>query len=227
MTEDAQLEKAHLYEVEFTEDHETIVGQRITTVQFNPETLKVALSNQKAGGEQAGSGSVQFVGAGTTKLSVELVFDVTTPEPPTVDGAAVDDVRRLTAKVAHFMVPTPEGDNFKPRGVRFLWGTFLFDGVMDSMNEVLEFFSSDGRPLRASVTIEMSKQEIREYQFGRPNVPGTRPTNPARAGESVQGLAGREGRPEQWRRYADGGGVENPRRPNPGTALPSRPGRGG
>ena len=30
MTQDAQLEKAHLYEVEFTEDHETIVGQRIS-----------------------------------------------------------------------------------------------------------------------------------------------------------------------------------------------------
>lgn len=226
MTGEAQLERAHLYEVEFSESGEATQGDRITTVQFNPETLKVAFSNQKAGGEQAGSGSVQFVGAGTTKLSVELVFDVTTPEPPTVDGAAVDDVRRLTQKVAHFMIPTPEGENFKPRGIRFLWGTFLFDGVMDSMNEVLEMFSSDGRPLRASVTIEMSKQDIRDYQFGTPRTPGTDQTNQLRDDESVQDVAAREGRPENWRPYADQAGVENPRRPEPGTQLPSRPPRG-
>src|SRR5574339_193454 len=97
-----QLLKAELREIEGTEDREVRDLGKIIDVQFNPETLKVSYTNQKAGGDQPGGGSIQFVGSGTTKLSVELVFDVTVAEPPKVDGGRPNDVRRLTAKVAYF-----------------------------------------------------------------------------------------------------------------------------
>ena len=51
------------------------------TVQFNPETLKVSFANQiqtpSGAGDQSGTPARQFVGAGTTKLALQLWFDVT------------------------------------------------------------------------------------------------------------------------------------------------------
>ena len=92
-----------------------------------------------------------------------------------------DDVRKLTGKVAYFITPKQEGDKFVPPAVRFIWGSFQFDGIMESLEESLEFFSSDGRPLRASVTINLTQQKITEFVF-RPTAgpdnspsPGTRP----------------------------------------------------
>ena len=77
------------------------------TVQFNPQTLKVSLSNQNAGGTQPGGSSTQFVGQGTTKLSLELWFDVTLPHASGDDPRG--DVRNLTKDVAYFMTG-PDGE---------------------------------------------------------------------------------------------------------------------
>ncbi|HLM66341.1 MAG TPA: hypothetical protein VK358_02385, partial [Longimicrobium sp.] len=130
------------------------------TVQFNPQTLKVSLSNQNAGGTQPGGSATQFVGQGTTKLSLELWFDVTLPRPAGDDPKG--DVRNLTKEIAYFMTPqevtrgTETG--LLPPGVLFQWGTFLFKGTVDSMDETLELFSEDGKPLRAGVNLSLSKQ---------------------------------------------------------------------
>ncbi|MCB9648408.1 MAG: peptidoglycan-binding protein [Deltaproteobacteria bacterium] len=229
MPDPTRLLKAELREIEWTEDREVRDLGKVIDVQFNPATLKVSYTNQKAGGDQPGGGSIQFVGSGTTKLSVELVFDVTVAEPPEVDGARPDDVRRLTAKVAHFMIPQPVDDNFVQRGVRFHWGTFVFEGVMDSMNETLEFFSADGRPLRASVTVEMSQQEIKDFTFGEAGVPGTESSRPLEDGESIHDAAGLAGDPEQWRDTADAveadQELETPRLPPAGARVPAGPRR--
>jgi phage tail-like protein len=71
-----------------------------------------------------------------TRLRVELWFDVA--------GAREDDVRRLTQPVAYFArVPA----------TRFEWGTFRFDGHVEAVEETLELFSADGRPLRARMDL--------------------------------------------------------------------------
>ena len=55
-------------------------GKRVK-VQFNPETLKVTFANQivqpTGPGDQRGTPGRQYVGAGTTKLALQLWFDVT------------------------------------------------------------------------------------------------------------------------------------------------------
>ena len=58
-----------------------------------------------------------------------------------------------------------EGDKFVPPAVRFLWGSFQFDGLMDSLEESLEFFSNDGRPLRASMSLTLSQQKIQAFKI--------------------------------------------------------------
>jgi hypothetical protein len=204
------------------------------TLQFNPESLKVSFANQiqtpPGTGDQSGTPSRQFVGAGTTKLSLSVFFDV---NAPLAEGEApVDDVRRLTQKVAYFITPQEEGKTFIPPAVRFIWGSFQFDGIMDSLEETLDFFSSEGKPLRASMNLSLSQQRITKFTFlptsGAPGAgpggggrisPGTQPLTEAPAGASVQGLAAQVGLGDNWQSIASANGIENPRLLAPGQLI--------
>ena len=196
---------------------------KVVQVQFNPQTLKVNFSNQNAGGDQPKGSPVQFVGKGTTKLTVEFVFDVSRPLPEGTDDPN-GDVRNLTKEIAYFMTPLrtkvkvngemKEGD--LPPGVRLQWGTFLFEGIMNSMDETLDLFSSDGHPLRATVAVSLSKQEI-QFEFGkttgggvRSAAPGSRPLQQPRAGEAFQQTLSRAGITD-WQPAALANGIETPR----------------
>lgn len=230
MPEPQTLLKAQLQPITWDEQQTVSETGDPIAVQFNPESLKVAYSNKSAGGDQRGGSAVQFVGSGTTKLSLDLWFDVTAPAPdrPNVDGEEVDDVRRLTQRVVTFIQPEPsdEDDKFIPPGMRFLWGTFLFEGIVDSINEELQFFSERGKPLRAKISLAMSKQEI-SFQFGDQGSPGlgstppaaSQPAAPVRDGDSVQEAAGREGRQDDWQDIARQNDIENPRNLPAGTPL--------
>ena len=160
------LVKATLTELDQKFEEEKSGGQKVE-VQFNPETLKVTFANaivQPQGGDQSsGNSGRQFVGAGTTKLALTLWFDVTAMEKD-----PVDDVRRLTSKVVYFMTPQKSDADPKklsPPGVQFQWGSFLFKGVVEGLDESLEYFSPDGKPLRASMTLTLSQQKILETTF--------------------------------------------------------------
>ncbi len=230
------LAKAELHELD-TEFTNEINPDHALVVQFNPETLKVTFANQIAtpsgAGDQRGPAARQFVGAGTTKLTAQLWFDVTAPQsgPP---GATADDVRKLTQKVAYFITPRQDGDHFVPPAVRFAWGSFQFDGMMDSMDESLEFFSADGKPLRANVSIALSQQKIQAFVFrptaGTPQPPGaagtpsgapagTRPMTAAPDGSSLQGLVSQQGGNLDWQQIATANNIENPRLLQPGQLI--------
>ena len=89
-----------------------------------------------------------------------------------------------------------------PPAVRFLWGSFQFDGIMESLEETLEFFSPEGRPLRASITLTLSQQQITEFAFrdagGRAPVAGavaagTQPLTQAPSRRDAAGAGRRAG----------------------------------
>ena len=129
-----ELAKAQLIELDADFKNEKPGGEKVS-VQFNPETLKVTFANQlvqpEGGDQAAGNTGRQFVGAGTTKLALNLWFDVTA-----MTEDAVDDVRRLTQKVIFFMTPTPDKADPKkmvPPATRFVWGSFLFDGIVEGL----------------------------------------------------------------------------------------------
>src|SRR5690606_13133911 len=178
------LVKARLEEISWDEKQQIIEGSHRVPVQFNPDSLKLTLSNQTSGGDQRGGSAIQFVGAGTTKLTFDLWFDVTNPEfnQRQVKGFIPDDVRLLTEEVAYFMKPKPSDkkDKFIPPGVRFIWGRFLFEGIMESLNEEVSYFSEDGRPLRAKLSVSLTRQEI---QFKA----GTQTANVAPSGAASAG----------------------------------------
>lgn len=163
------LAKAQLRQLD-SACREEISPERNVTVQFNPETLKVSFANHVVTppgmGERSDGSAAQFVGAGVSTLAAQLWFDVTAPFAHGEDQP--DDVRRLTQKVAYFITPDQIGEDppqYVPRLVRFLWGSFQFDGIMESLDETLELFSAEGKPLRASLAIVISRHHIREYAF--------------------------------------------------------------
>jgi hypothetical protein len=217
------LSKAELREIRLPDGDRDAqeVGQR-AAVDFNPESLRVTYSNSFEGKDQRGGAARQFVTKSSTKLSVELWFDVT-KDPD------AQDVRERTKHVNHFMVPKEERKGkekqYVPPGVRFSWGSFLFDGVMESMDETLDFFSPEGRPLRAKVAISISSQEIQFQIQPAPTpgagggTPGTEPRQQVRENESVQQAMAQSGNPEHWPQVAEANGIENPRRPPAGSFI--------
>jgi hypothetical protein len=233
--------KARLIPLDENFDQE-VKADNALTVQFNPESLKVTYQNQvvqnTGSGDQRGPQATQHVGAGTTKLSVQLWFDVNAPLPE--GEPAVDDVRKLTQKVAWFITPgRVEGSDppkYLPPAVRFRWGSFQFDGVVDSLDETLELFSPEGKPLRASMSLSLSQQKIQEFQFQQTGPgssfagsgAGTRPVSQAPAGASIFDLsvsasvgAGLQG---NWQAVAAANGIENPRLLAPGQVVDLRAG---
>jgi hypothetical protein len=237
MTRSVKLAKAELRQLD-AKFKEQINPDQNVQVQFNPESLKVSYANQlqtsQGTGDQKGSPARQFVGAGTTKLSLTLWFDVTAEQP--AGGNQVNDVRKLTQKVAYFITPSPPekpDGAYIPPSVRFIWGSFKFDGLMDSLEESLEFFSNDGRPLRASVTINISQQKITEFAFGESNSagspvsPGTRRLTEAPAGANLPAIAASLGKGNQWQSIAAANNIENPRQLQPGQLINMNSGRRG
>lgn len=226
MPESAKLAKAELRQLDAEYKNE-INPEKNVKVQFNPETLKVAFANQiqtpQGAGDQRGTPTQQFVGAGTTKLTLQLWFDVNAAQ----EGETVLDVRKMTEKISYFITPTADpNDNTKfiPPAVRFIWGSFQFDGLMESLEETLEFFSADGIPLRASMSMGLTQQKIDQYKFpkdapSRLPLPGTRPLTPAPSGSTVQGLASSQGKSDDWQSIAASNGIENPRQLSTGQFL--------
>jgi len=218
------LAKAQLIEIDMKKATE-INPNRTVTVQFNPESLKVSYASQIKQPEGTGSGdqngTVQFVGLGTTKLAVQLWFDVTHELPQGTDDTA--DVRDLTAKVAYFITPAKRNGSKTaiPPAVRLRWGTFQFDGVVESMEETLELFSNEGRPLRASIGLNLTQQKITEFAKVHSDhappmpegvgPPGTRKLDEAPAGSNLPSLAASKPGAGDWQSIANANGIENPR----------------
>ncbi len=234
MPQPVKLAKAEMHELKADFTAEADQKYRVK-VQFNPESLKVSFANQIAappgGGDQRGSPGMLFVGAGTTKLAVQLWFDVNGEMPE--GKPAVNDVRKLTQEIAYFITPTAtprDRNKFVPPAVRFLWGSFQFDGIMESLEESLEFFAEDGRPLRASVSFGLTQQKIQRFTINdtgaqpgtnRPGgaAPGTQPLTPAPAGSNVQKMADSQGTGGNWQGIAEANSIENPRFPDPGQLI--------
>jgi len=248
------VQKATLCEVD-DQGQEIEKELRMVTVQFNPESLRIShtaqvrvpasRSNGATGavsqGDYQNSTPHQQTGPGLKRLSVQLWFDVTSVL--TLKDEAVSDVRVLTEKVMYFITSkkTGNGSGQATPLVQFKWGTLIFTGVMDSLEENLELFSSDGVPLRASLNIGISEGiVVRDPRAGSGGAfsaglnlsagigigasaslgAGTQPLAQAEAGVSLQAMASANfGADADWQSIAAANGIENPRLLQPGQLI--------
>ncbi len=119
-------------------------------VMFNPSSLKVSYTN-KVQADEAGGGSKsdpkQSPQSTTAKLETELVFDTTE------EGV---DVRTYTSKLGRLWL-IPKSDKVDPpKNVRFSWGTYAFQGVIESATTTFDFWSAEGVPLRSTIAITLT-----------------------------------------------------------------------
>jgi hypothetical protein len=175
------LEKAVLEELDKAGD---VVPNSAVTVQFNPTSLKLQMSNSTDGASSRGRQVQQYNGSASTTLSVQLEFDTadegTTGEPV--------DVRGRTNEVARFVLPGGTGSKQAPPRVQFRWGTVIVGGVMTSMSEELTLFSGQGVPLRSAVSIDIKQQDRKFEALERG--PGANPDTAApAAGEGTDNAA--------------------------------------
>lgn len=185
-------------------------------VQFNPESLKLDYGNATAC-TKSGVGSVQHTSTRPKTLTFQLWFDVTAPNPDPAVGAVVD-VRSLTDRLAHFLTPETKG-GADLRGVRFLWGSFAFDGVMTSLSENMEFFSPDGRPMRASVSVTLQTHKLTADSALRTERRyASFAVVPPQPDQSIQRLALALALAD-WKLLAAANRIENPRFVQSGTVI--------
>lgn len=189
------------------------------TVHFNPASLVYSVENSVAQ-QSGGPKKVQYVAQFSGKLTMDLQFDST-------DTGS--DVRTVTNQVALFMQasgnasaaasnsapPSANGNSSGPPPkappvLCFQWGTYQFQGIMDSFKETIDFFSADGVALRALVSIGLSRQD-NVFDEGA-NLSG--PTNagslvPSSSSDSALSMATRGGDPSAARQLGASNGLES------------------
>lgn len=204
------------------------------TVQFNPASLKVTLSNtlKDSKGGSGQSKAAQFVDKSESTLAIELVFDTSVLDSENLtetDGTQTllhKDVRQQTQKIASEFMKPQDAESNKPKApkrCRFQWGSFSFIGMLSSYNETLDFFSPEGVPLRATLALSFKQDN---YQFDIIDLKDALRQQGRLAvdGEGVSAAdanlaANRD--PRQWRDTAMYNGMENPRfSDNQGVVMP-------
>jgi len=198
------------------------------TVQFNPTaysiTKPVTWSPQSSTGTSASTASttqsatqinlnapvLQFGGGGSRTLVLELFFDVTEP----VEGKPVDDVRQLTNKIVK--LTRIERDTNQPPICTVSWGNpldppeFPFIGVVTNLVQNFTLFKSDGKPLRARLTVTFTEWIDREKDLKQTDPEQT--TRLVKRGDTLSSLAAEVyGDPNLWRIIAQANNLDDPR----------------
>jgi len=201
-------------------------------VQYNPTEYALGKGASFADINIPGLDSpiLQFVRGEAETLGLELFFDST--EQGTGTGAEsvtdqVDGVYRLV-KI--------QGDLHTPPIVRIAWGDHFpgmtndgsdrpipaFDCVVVSCDRRFTLFNPDGKPLRATVTLQLREYRTLEEQLQALNLQSSDHTrvHVVREGESLPLIAYEAYKdPAYWRVIAAHNGLTNVRNLAPGTVL--------
>lgn len=134
--------------------------EKAEKVQFNPASLRVTTTNQI---DDKHANQVSKPTA--FKLDVELLFDSTEDgrdvyeKTRTIRFAAMASAKGATktTTVTNSCGTTKVISKPKPSLslVTFTWGTSIYKGYIESLNETLDYWSSDGVPLRSTIQISL------------------------------------------------------------------------
>lgn len=203
-------------------------------VQFNPTEFSLDKGAQIAEIAIPGLDSplLQFVRGQNEKLSVDLFFDTT--EDGT--GAGARSVTTLTDQFYSLVKIEPEGH--APPVCAFIWNASFpganlapaagnqrrnhFQCVIESIKQKFTFFSPEGVPLRATLTLSLREYKTLDEQLAQLNLtsPNRTHSHVTSLGDTLAGIAGRYyRRPGEWRAIADANDMDDPRRLAPGRFL--------
>jgi Contractile injection system tube protein len=172
-------------------------------VQFNPASLEYSIANEfdASGGN---NGSRQQVKKTTGKLTMTLIYDTT-------DTGG--DVREQTEHISKLLEPAKDGSKKYAPKIEFGWGTYSFKGVVEQYKETIDFFAASGVPLRASINLTLSSQDVSFTSSKNPpaNVDGdlTPDAVSAPAGAGPSDVANAMGDPRAARAIASANGADS------------------
>jgi len=206
----------------------------IFDVQYNPAEFSLDKGVQLAeiGIPGLDSPLLQFVRGQNEKLSVDLFFDTTDDGT----GAGATSVTTKTDPIYSLVKIEPAGH--APPIVTFAWNAAFpgadlpaasgnqrrnaFKGVVESCRQKFTFFSPEGVPLRATLTLSLREYKTLDEQLAQLNLSSPERTHAhlTRDGETLSRIAARYyGRAGEWRAIADANDIDDPRRLDPGVLL--------
>jgi len=203
-------------------------------VQFNPTEFSLEKGVQIAEITIPGLDSplLQFVRGQNEKMTLDLFFDTT--EDGMNRGAT--SVTELTDRIYELAKIEPK--RHAPPLCTFYWNyrfpgsdtsnhignqhRNFFDFIVESVRQKFTLFSSEGIPLRATVTLTLREYKTLDLQLAELNLqsPDRTQSHITQSDDNLSSIAAKHyQKPGEWRRIADENNIEDPRRLTPGTFL--------
>jgi hypothetical protein len=199
----------------------------VVPFMFNPNELTVEKTNQYAEVNIPGlpSSVFQFVKGGARTLTMDLFFDTYEEK---VDVRVFTD--RITGwdsgslfKASPFKgLMDVDSDLHAPPICLFIWGSFVFQCVIERVAKKFTMFLPEGVPVRATLNVTLKECTDIETQLKETYFQSADITKLWRVkqGDTLWFIAAKEyGNPALWRRIADKNRICNPRLLEPGREL--------
>jgi len=198
----------------------TETGEEISFL-YNPTSLTIKKVNKWNAKNKQGEDAPELVFDGGESGSFDLrdiVFDTThTGEAVTVYTNKLLDLMKAQG------ADTDNNDD-RPPSVQFHWGKIhSFDAVIKDLTITFTYFSQEGIPLRAKVSMTLSQLK-REGAWSLQNptsgTPRPHRTHQVQAGETLDRIAADYyGDATDWRRLASANGINDPLAIRPGQVI--------
>jgi nucleoid-associated protein YgaU len=203
-----EFAEAELRIVEPTEDKATV------PLHFNPSEYKLKKENTFAEVPIPGleSPPIQYVRGGARVLSMDVLVDT---------SGELENVReKYVAKIEGLLAQSEK--LHAPPIVEFAWAEQVFRGVLASLEVNYILFHSDGKPLRAKLSMTLKEYRPVDVRLKADKLTSTdvEKRYVVRAGETLSSVSAAIFRdPSRWREIAVANGITDPRRIEPGTVL--------
>jgi len=168
----AQVEKAVFFDP--TEPTPSYI-----TVQFNPNSLEYGFGKEgrrkqkKEKETQEEQQQSPLDAWNSSTLSMRLFFNTYVSE------TEFTDVRDKIKPLRAFLCKMEDKNQVCNKKIQFAWGTFAFEGYLNSLRVTFQMFGADGTPVRAEVSLSISGEEsdisdaVRQYQLQQAGFPAT------------------------------------------------------
>lgn len=137
-------------------------------VMYNPESftkkVKTVLRSRRVTGD-AGE-EQEYGGNAADSVSFEFLFDATGGSVNSINGEAAKLLGGVDAEIELFLFLTSARDPsaHQSRKLTLVWGTFIFDCILETASVNYTLFSSIGRPIRAKVSATFKGNKLRLLQ---------------------------------------------------------------
>jgi nucleoid-associated protein YgaU len=201
----------------------------IVPCMFNPKELSIEKSNQYAEVNIPGLSSpiFQFVRGNARSVSIELFFD--TYEEGLDVRIYTDRITGWDAGSMYSKLPgiakglmDIDSDLHAPPVCIFVWGTFLFQCIIERVSKRFTMFLPEGIPVRATLSLTLKEYrdvdiQIKEIDFHSADITKR---HVVKEGDSLWSISAKEyGDPADWRLIAEENKIDNPRILKPGQEL--------